>query len=566
MAGAKKRKARAAEAKAALAVEVPPKPGYFQRAQAFLETNATWLTLALVALATVRIVSTYWTTSYVVDEPAHIACGMEWLEKHTYTYEAQHPPLTRVMAALLPRLAGAHGWNRKDMTEEGIDIFSRDGRLDSMLALARAGELPFFWILCWVVYASTSWIAQARAPAVIAVFLLTMTPPILAHAGLATTDMGLTATFLLAINTAWRWLNDPQWKRAAAFGGSLGLALLAKFSTLAFFPATMLVALVLWLYFERPGVKRMIQVVKPRAVQLLAAGAIAAVIVWAGYRFSFGKAPIIGIYSPAPEFFKGIQDVGQHYAFGHVTYLLGEVSTTGWVKFFAVALGVKTPLVVLALGLLGLGLMLSRRYGARGWMMPAVAIGVLGFSSFFSRIQIGSRHVMPVYATLAVGGGCAVVWLLARVRWRDLAGWTVAAGLVWVAATSLAAHPDYLTYFNALAGSKPEDVLVDSDYDWGQDMKRLGRRLRELGVRQVYFNQFEPGDMEKLYGFPPIKDLDINGPGPGWNVVSPTRMKTGMFGDTRYIYDKGFLFWSDQLEPVERVGSQLLFYNATSTR
>ena len=44
---------------------------------------------------------------------------------------------------------------------------------------------------------------------------------------------------------------------------------------------------------------------------------------------------------------------------------------------------------------------------------------------------------------------------------------------------SLAAHPDYLAYFNALAGDDPERIVVDSDLDWGQDIKRLGQRLRD---------------------------------------------------------------------------------------
>ena len=39
--------------------------------------------------------------------------------------------------------------------------------------------------------------------------------------------------------------------------------------------------------------------------------------------------------------------------------------------------------------------------------------------------------------------------------------------------TTLAIHPHYLSYFNALAGG-PEDgynVLIDSNVDWGQDLK-----------------------------------------------------------------------------------------------
>src|SRR6266851_4460156 len=90
-------------------------PEYWQRFQTFLDRHAIWLAVGLTVLATGRIVATYTIFSHTFDEPAHIACGMEWLEKHTYSYEPQHPPLTRVMTALLPKMFGAHGWNQKSM-------------------------------------------------------------------------------------------------------------------------------------------------------------------------------------------------------------------------------------------------------------------------------------------------------------------------------------------------------------------------------------------------------------------------------------------------------------------
>jgi len=68
--------------------------------------NASFAALALVAIAIVRIVATYHDVNQAYDEPAHIACGMEWLDKGTFTMEPQHPPLPRVMAALGPYLAG----------------------------------------------------------------------------------------------------------------------------------------------------------------------------------------------------------------------------------------------------------------------------------------------------------------------------------------------------------------------------------------------------------------------------------------------------------------------------
>src|SRR5262249_27497400 len=159
--------------------------------------------------------------------------------------------------------------------------------------------------------------------------------------------------------------DNPSWKRAAGFGVALALAVLAKFSTLAFLPSTAIVALALWIAFEKPGVRRIAGLLRGRAPQFAAALALAMLIVWAGYRFSIGMAPLIGIKAPAPELFAGIDQVLIHNRSGHVTYLLGAVSTTGWLHFFVVALGVKTPLVVLILGVAGAFVLLRR--GARGW-------------------------------------------------------------------------------------------------------------------------------------------------------------------------------------------------------
>src|SRR5580698_5519461 len=93
--------------------------GYWTRFEAFLETRATWLAVALVVLASIRIVSTYLVFSHTFDEPAHIACGMEWLDKGVYTWEPQHPPLARVAAAIGPYLMGVRSQNTPR-----VDIYS----------------------------------------------------------------------------------------------------------------------------------------------------------------------------------------------------------------------------------------------------------------------------------------------------------------------------------------------------------------------------------------------------------------------------------------------------------
>jgi hypothetical protein len=132
--------------------------------------------------------------------------------------------------------------------------------------------------------------------------------------------------------------------------------------------------------------------------------------------------------------------------------------------------------------------------------------------------------------------------------------------LVWLAAAGARKHPDYLAYFNELVGSEPEKVLVDSDLDWGQDLKRLGKRLRELGATHVYLAAISPGIFPYLrstHGFPPILEMDPKVPLPGWTAVGPTAWKA-LWPKIKEYRDTAL--WVDDAKPRERVGSILLFY------
>src|SRR3954466_10154195 len=68
----------------------------------FFGKHARAIAFAAVLLASIRIVATYTVFNHTMDEPAHIGAGMEWLDKGTYTWERQHPPLARVASALGP--------------------------------------------------------------------------------------------------------------------------------------------------------------------------------------------------------------------------------------------------------------------------------------------------------------------------------------------------------------------------------------------------------------------------------------------------------------------------------
>jgi hypothetical protein len=525
-----------------------------ERSRAFilplLERRSGILAVLLVLIASVRIASTYTVFNHTTDEPAHIASGMQWLDKHVYLYEPQHPPLARVAAALGPYLLGIRsqgtaGTGLGPESLEGARILYRDHHYDLTLAMARLGILPFFWVACLVVYA---WGKRSYggAVAIIALFFFSFLPPILAHAGLATTDMAVTAFLGAAFVAGLRWAEIPTWKRGLLFGACTGLAAISKFSSLVFFPAAAALALAGYLFFERPALSSLARSAKERLPSFGLAVATGALIIGAMYRFSLSA------------FFAGIRAVEAHNAEGHFAYLLGRRSTSGFWYFYPVVLAVKTPLALLVL--LGMALWGTCRDSGRlrrDWPVLAFIAGIL-LVALFSRINIGVRHILPVYFGFSLLAAGAVPELLERARTRRWIRAALAVLLLWFTGSSLWCHPDYLAYTNALAGSAPEKVLADSDLDWGQDMKRLAGRLRDEGVRQVTFDPIVLADFEGELGFPKMARANAAAPSPGWNAVSISYWKVRRLGllDTH----PEAVLWPDRVEDGERVGKGVILW------
>ena len=215
---------------------------------------------------------------------------MEWLSQGKYGYEHQHPPLARVATAIGPYLAGLRSTGQKTMDEEGNRILYAGGHYFRNLALARMGVLPFFVLACVLVWLWSKRLF-GKTTALVSVLLFTTLPPILAHSGLATTDMAATAFLLASAYTFTLWLERPGRKQTALFGLSVALAMLSKFSVLLFLPVCMLVTALLYWLGARARKKAAGPPQKtwwPRATSLAWAAALALLVIWAGYRFSFG--------------------------------------------------------------------------------------------------------------------------------------------------------------------------------------------------------------------------------------------------------------------------------------
>jgi len=217
---------------------------------------------------------------------------------------------------------------------------------------------------------------------------------------------------------------------------------------------------------------------------------------------------------------------------------------------------VKTPIAFLILLAAGVAFAVRKREWFRRAGPPLAFSAGIMLVGLFTHINIGIRHILPIYIGFSLlAAAAAMHWVeLGRARKRILIA--VAALVVWLAGSSLLSHPDYLPYFNEFAAGEPENILVDSDLDWGQDLKRLGARLHEAGAQQLKWVPLQVTDFQTEFGLPPIDThMDVVNPAPGWSAVSLTVLKQRRLG----LWDSypGVTIWPDRIQPTEKVGKSI---------
>jgi len=541
----------------------------------------------LAGIGVARIVSTYKVFSQTTDEPAHLITGMEWLQRGTYKFEPLHPPLARVAIAVGPYVSGLRLTNQYGMWEEGNRILL-DGSYQHNLRLARLGVLPFFLLATILVWFWTR-SRYGESPALLATLLFTTTPVVLAHSGLATTDMAVTSTLAGALLAFVALLDRPTYLGCVVFGSTVGIAALSKFSALVFLPACAAGLLVWrWMLARNKNVNA-----TPHRFRWAKGISLAALLmfllIWGGYRFSLGSVTteaarphptldhIFGTRGtlhnwsyavaesrsvPAPAFLQGLAEIRQKNANGARAYLFGHVRKTGWWYFFPVALAVKTTIALLALVGIGSVNLLKSSWRDKNWIAAAPVICALALLLVctFSHINIGVRHILPIYPLFAIIGGVGAyqMWELANKHHAGsvLVLVLVLVLLIWQLTASIRVRPDYLAYFNEFAGQHPERILVDSDLDWGQDLLRLSSTLRQRQVDEVSIAYAGSAGLDlKQFSLPPFKQLAPHQPTSGWVAISLLRLQAGGLGLPSDSFS-----WLNAYQPVCVVGRSIRLY------
>lgn len=448
-----------------------------------------------------------------------------------------------------------------------------DSRYDGeqLFFASRTTSLAFAGLLAFLLY---GWAQQLYGPwrALLPLLLFALSPNILAHAPLITTDFPLTATFFLAVFAFRRLLLAPNLARLGLAGIGLGLALLSKLSALILLPGLGLV-LVWFLLWGSAAQKEALTALFPLswlqtplrsgAALYLSVFLLSLLVLWAGYGFQFEPYWL--------TFRSQLWDISG----GHAAYLMGDFSSTGWWYFFPLAFLIKTPLPTLLLAAFGLWSLCRQahpdtRLELGFLLLPPLLLVALFIAS--NSKNIGLRYLLPIYPFVFLVAGAALRSASsASLSSRKVFGSLLLAALcLWYAVGAARIHPHHLAYFNELIGGPQNGYryLVDSNLDWGQDLKGLKRFMDAHGIERIklsYFGTVDPAlyglEYEWLPSFllPRQSATPVVLPTSGYIAISVTNL-VGVYMDA-YGHGKHLFRWLENYEPIARIGYSIFVYD-----
>ncbi len=451
--------------------------------------------------------------SPTMDEPFHTLAAAEYAISGTYYANLEHPPLVKLLSGFAVRAAGGRA-PKMDVPFSMVSAeqprpFSFHSPLtpEKLFGVARAPVAALFFLLVVV----ASWAVRAWAgdlAGILTAAVLAFEPNLLAHAGVVHTDLAASLGFFATLVLAARAFERRSLGLWAATGVALGASLAAKFSCVLLVPMVAILALVGLLRERREAARagRPPDLLPLRGLFL--AGAASAVVLFGSYAVAMrhmsgpeaAKAARIFLVSrqAPPETIDRILAISRlskeagHYAAGlagiavqnrtggGVNYLHGRLSVDGFWEYFFVAFAVKSSLGFLAILVAACGVGALRRVRPDlvllTLVLPPAYLFLTGMATSYN---IGIRHMLPVYPLLLA----AAVLVLFRALPARRAAAVLLTGAVLQLGETLRAHPHELSFFNEAVGGPANGAawLNDSNLDWGQDLSRLARRLRERG-------------------------------------------------------------------------------------
>ncbi len=634
----------------------------------FTWRNLTVIIIILIAL--LLAVTSVWNDSPIVDEIPHIGAGYSYIAKGDHRLNPEHPPLAKDLAGISLKMARIKDQAAKDQAafeskfwREDINgqwefgrklLFNSNNDAVRLVRFAKMPQLIFFLLSAILIFVWTRKLYGYSA-ALIALFLFSFSPTVLAHSRFVTTDMPALFGVLIATYFFIRYLERPTKKNLWLAGLIFGIAQLTKFSVFLLVPFFLGLALIHAL-LNSPKSKMSSTLYALRSTLFIfIIGYL--FIVWPVYYFhtwnypselqqfhtkdiltSFGKRWLADtvIYLADKPVIRGMAEYGlgllmvvQRSAGGNTTYFMGEVANRAWPQYFPTVYFLKEPLAFwLLLALISLylgvkmkfsifnffrsvfanqGFLIAKQSGQfskiKEWfsriidwaknyfteMTMLLWIALYWYTSIRSNLNIGVRHLMPVYGFTFILLSGQLVGIANRIMNQESriknkkfilnSYFIILASLFgWYLYENLAVYPYYLTYFNQVALLRPSWVsaeqagyipgghwyVVDSNLDWGQDLKRLADWVKRNNIQKVYLDYFGWADQNyylkeravwmRAGQFNSVREFLLENPEGGYMAISASfYMGSREKPETSYA-------WLDNYKPVLVIGNSIFVW------
>lgn len=382
---------------------------------------------------------------------------------------------------------------------------------DTNLVMVRMVTVLASLVLALLVYL-WAYDLYGESAALASCLLFALSPNLIAHGTLATNDLYHALGVVAALFFFRRFLLRPTLRRAFVSALAMALAQIAKPFTIVLYAIVFLfIAFILLKRSSYPSITNK---------QVLAFAAMSAICFVAVINFAFcfdgtfrpldnflhqhphleaaahnrvhWLPAIARLPLPLPyPFLDGIYmmkyDEARGRTYGNI-YLLGETRDTtdpavhGFKSYYAVAYFYKEPIALQILFFWGLVWAWRNRKPAdfvmgEGLLLLSAAVLVI-WLSFFSKAQVGIRHILPALAIETIIAGAAFSNLKSK-PWPHKA--LLGALVLWLTASMASYYPQMIPYMNEWVRDRrlAYRVLADSNLDWGQDQAIVDDFLRK---------------------------------------------------------------------------------------
>lgn len=583
--------------------------------------------------------------SQTVDEAVHLSSGYSYLKTGDFRMNPEHPPLLKEISAFpllffnLNDPTNHASWNEYNEWDFGRNfLYHNNHDADLILLIGRLPVMLLSLILGLFIF---KW-AQKLWGDLIAIFCLTLyvfEPNILANSRYITTDLALTCFLFLTIYALDRYLKTFSRRNLIIFAVIFAVAQVVKFSAVILFPLLIIFFILKRFHsgLDKLRYRRFFSII---ATVILVTGV--AILMVYGFDSKipiqdkdvsdfyqrqvsitdlndYSDKPVISrelltytnpvtksgaiIYElakkipiPAFYYFKGFFLLASHDYWGHLAYLFGHYSNTGFWYYFPAAFLLKTSAPLLMFFFIGLSIFIFKflkcafksGFDEKSKINILTQKGLTKYKNIFltklknvivffqkipftywlliltpsiyflwaltSKINIGHRHILPIYPFLII-----LVGGLLKIKPRSLKTWKLFLSLLLIlyVVSTIRIYPNFLAYFNELVGgpNKGPKYLIDSNIDWGQDIIKLKHYLEKNNINDVYMRFL--GSLESNYynlnkkPIPEDKDIEqiknIN----GVVAISVTAL---------YEKDRPYS-WLEQLTPDARIGYSIYIYD-----